>query len=925
MAITNDTIKDMPQLNKTHRILALLLTFLLCSVSMLAAETLRVGWYPRPGIQNAKSNGRYSGYTYDYLRNVSQFTGWDYEFIEGSFSECVEKMKSHEIDLIAGVAYTPQRAEEYDFSMQSYSFDESLLITIRGEENVDLMEYSDMRIGVIRDSFQHKTAKEVLKRFGFDAVIVPYPDLFSLTSDLQKGNIGGGYISRNNRISIPYTTLLEYDAIPLYIITWKGAPFLTELNKAMKAISDISPDLETTLYDKNMGASPDYHLSLNAEEKAYISNHRKQKVAFESKWYPLEYYNEQGRPDGLMKKVLDHIELQTGFEFIYETRPSYKELNRIIQNGQVDIVASLGYDFDWGDAQNSFLTQPVIPLQYYRLYNDKADTGIVALPESYYLTTMIRRQERYMTIQLYDTEEACVKAVRQGKADATYINNYALSYFYGAAENRSLSFESLNIEQEISLGISKNADPLLYTIMTKAIKTIPLDLRNEWISKATTLDPPLTLQDFILGHTILFILSFVLLFLFISILVVLLFKAHLSRKQNMFLADANLVLNESNKAKSDFLSRMSHDIRTPLNGILGVTELMEESLKGKDLEDLEKIRTSADFLLGLVNDILDLAKVESGTIELHPEPYTENEFKTYLSAIFQSQCELKHINFILSSESQGRTIMLDRLRFNQIFFNLISNAIKFTPEGGEIRLFMKGELVDDGYLKLQCTLSDNGKGMSKEFQKSMFQSYSQERGNAQQGTGLGLAIAKTLVSLMHGTITVQSEKNKGTTFSLTFYAPLAKEKEKSTKAKIVEIEDQAFLKDTHVLVVDDHPLNREIAIRMLGKVGVNCITAENGRMAVESFKAAVPFFFDAILMDVRMPVLDGISATREIRAQERDDAKTIPIIAMTANAYESDQQSTKDAGMDYHLTKPLLSQTLYSTLATCIKKEKKKN
>jgi len=377
-------------------------------------------------------------------------------------------------------------------------------------------------------------------------------------------------------------------------------------------------------------------------------------------------------------------------------------------------------------------------------------------------------------------------------------------------------------------------------------------------------------------------------------------------------------------AKSEFLSRMSHDIRTPLNGIIGMTYLASKLPNSPQMADyLKKIDMSSKFLLGLVNDILDMSKAESGKVEMHPEPYTAEDFMGYLDAIIRPLCEEKNLKLVIEADPIPNTaILVDHLRLNQIFFNLFSNAIKYTPEGGTITYRMKEEILENGKLALTGSISDTGIGMSESFQKVLFEPFVQENRNdvsEARGTGLGLSIVKKMMDLIGGTITVESEIGKGTTFHLytEYDYVMADQLAKEKKAEEITIGDE-ILKNKHILLCEDHPLNQEIAVAILEDKGMFVDVADNGQAGVDKFKNSSIGFYDVILMDIRMPVLDGYTTTKRIRGMKRADAKSIKIIAMTADAFLDDVHKCIDVGMNGHVSKPIDPNQLYEEIAAMI-------
>jgi signal transduction histidine kinase/ActR/RegA family two-component response regulator len=385
--------------------------------------------------------------------------------------------------------------------------------------------------------------------------------------------------------------------------------------------------------------------------------------------------------------------------------------------------------------------------------------------------------------------------------------------------------------------------------------------------------------------------------------------------------------NAANRAKSEFLSRMSHDIRTPLNGIIGMTYLTQKlELPEAARNNLGIIATSSNFLLSLVNDVLDMSKAETQEIVLRPEPYPFEDFRAYIDAVIRPLCEEKRQKFELNvSPIPGYAPLVDITRLNRIYFNLLSNAVKYTPECGTISLNIGEELLESNRIRFTLTVSDNGVGMSREFQEHLFEPFMQEDrddNSERRGTGLGLAIVKKTVDAMGGTIRVRSEKGRGSSFTVTIVSPCVErtelEKERAQAVRSAE-PDRDNLAGRHVLLCEDHPLNQEIARAILEERGVTVDIAEDGQAGAERFGTSAVGYYDAILMDIRMPVMDGYQAARAVRKLDRPDSKTVPIIAMTADAFAEDVRKCLDAGMNGHVAKPIVPDRLFEELRRVIR------
>ena len=392
------------------------------------------------------------------------------------------------------------------------------------------------------------------------------------------------------------------------------------------------------------------------------------------------------------------------------------------------------------------------------------------------------------------------------------------------------------------------------------------------------------------------------------------------QQQNRKLQDALKVAEKANQAKTDFLSRVSHDMRTPLNGILGITYLISRKVKDESIQqELQQLEQSGKYLLNLVDDTLDVSSIESGKMELHPQVCDgRTAFETVISMVMPS-IEAKGIHLKMKAENLPFTkLYIDVGRAQQAVMNILSNAIKFTPDGGTIEFSMENLSQENGLITDRIVIRDNGIGMSEAFMKNLFQPFAQEHNGSKsiyQGTGLGLTIAKQCMELMNGKITIRSQEGKGTEVTMILPMPVATAQQISdwNHAKAAETEENK-LQGIRVLLCEDHPLNAAIATQILERKGIVVERAENGKDGLDMFSDSSVGYYQAILMDIRMPIMDGIEATKEIRMLKREDAEKIPIIAMTANVMTEDVNATLDAGMSAHLGKPIDPERLYKIL-----------
>ena len=381
------------------------------------------------------------------------------------------------------------------------------------------------------------------------------------------------------------------------------------------------------------------------------------------------------------------------------------------------------------------------------------------------------------------------------------------------------------------------------------------------------------------------------------------------------------IAEKASKAKTDFLSNMSHDIRTPMNAIIGITTLMKNELHEPEklAEHLGKLETSGQLLLGIINDILDMSRIESGKTTLNMEKMNLPQQISQLDSIIRQQAGQRRQTFTVKTDPQHENVLGDPNRLKQVLMNILSNAVKYTPNGGHIRLEIDELTHTEHYTKYRFVVQDNGIGMSEEFQKTLFEPFTREEKsgtNKVQGTGLGMAITKSIVDLMGGTIHVESTPGKGTRFEVVLEFPIDTEADMVQKTQALPEEEEAVspLFGMKFLCAEDNAINAEILEMLLEANGASCTICSNGQEIVDVFASVKPGDYDMILMDVQMPVMDGLEATRSIRSGENPLGRTIPILAMTANAFLEDMQKSKEAGMDEHLSKPVDISALEQTV-----------
>ena len=524
----------------------------------------------------------------------------------------------------------------------------------------------------------------------------------------------------------------------------------------------------------------------------------------------------------------------------------------------------------------------------------------------------------------YRTYEDCLEAVNSGRADITSMPvAYAESLFTDRSFNNITPATSEHHEASLSFAIAQPVDADLYSVLSKAVNSLSQDELDTVFSRNTmpAFGKQRTIQAVVSENPLLVVALGLVLCLFVGAIVIV---VSVAKVRNRMMEMKLEKVEEMGRAKTDFLSRMSHEIRTPMNAIIGLSNVA--SLSGEATpsirSSLEKINTSAQFLLSLVNDILDMSKIENDKMHIETAPLCLRSLAERLQSMFCIQAEEKGI--LLEARCDADDVVVgDDVRLQQVLANLLSNALKFTDPGDTIRLSIGVLMRGEGRVSVRFSVKDTGAGIREEDLERIFVSFeqaSENRRNA-QGTGLGLAISSNLVRLMGGKLDVQSRFGEGSEFFFVLELPAADDAAMGGGVPAPSDVAERSLEGTHVLLAEDNDLNAEIAVALLDMQGIETQRAANGREAVDLFAASEPGSFDFVLMDVKMPLLDGLEAAAEIRALERDDARTVPIIALTANTFQEDREDAAAAGMNGFIPKPFDAQQLYDTLRSYLPPE----
>lgn len=871
----------------------------------------------------------------DYLQAIAEYANWNYTYVVRNWSVLLEDLKVGNIDLLLDVSKTPTREQAFDFSSEEIGTEMACLYapSNSGIHYEDFAAFNGLRIGYEEGSTTITDFTTYSQEHSFTFTSYPYNGGNAMSAALAAGEVDA--VLETNFMSAPTDSVLisKSKPNPIYIASNHAKPNLkVQLDQAMATLFSYVPSFNSDLFNEHFGSTTSETLSFSQEEDAYLANHPTVNFVYELDWAPFEY-DQNGEAQGISPDVIRAIGEDTGINFNFVLTSSTEAIYHEVDGKSVDTVMAVSYNYTWANDHGLWVSQPYISGGTMLVSKSStASPKSVAIVKEGYLASQISKKYPNLSPVEYETFDACMDAIGSGAADCTFLNYYQANYYRSMSAYSSYTYSPNNtINQSIGLGVSKGSDPVLLRVLSKSLAHISSQLPSI-LSENSVEHEPLTLATLIARYPTASIAIIITLILLVFLVIFLFVYSGIRQKQNAALAAEKNRAEQADKAKSEFLSRMSHDIRTPLNGIIGLTYLAQEKNTSPEVaDDLKKIDTSSKFLLSLINDILDMSKAEASKIELHLEPYPIEGFKAYLAAVFVPLCEQRKLTFRETYDLlPDRVPVLDKLRMNQIVFNLLSNAVKFTNPGGSITCAISEVAKENNRVAIQIVVSDNGIGMSEEFQKSIFAPFSQEERALTQtdhpGTGLGMAITKKLVDVMQGTISVKSAVNQGSTFTvnLTVDSVSREEYEVSHPQKSVERErDVASLQGKRILVCEDNSLNQQIILALLRDKGMEPTLAINGKIGLEDFERSTPFYFDAVLMDIRMPVMDGYTATKEIRSLFREDAKITPILAMTADAFSEDVSKAIASGMDGHLAKPINPSLLYQILASAIAKAQK--
>ena len=936
--------------------------WMMLSVHCLAAEKnndeaqtteqkiIRVGSF-EDTFNYADKNGVRRGYGYELMQALAGYTGWEFEYVKCDWSNCFDKLENGEIDVMGDISYTDERAQKMFFSDEPMGEEKYILYADLSNIDIGTSDFKFMdgkRVGVLMGTEPEIMLTEWEDKNGIQTEHVNVDNNDDVEKKLANHEIDC-FVSLEESIwseqGISSVTTIGKSGI-YFAINKERSDIKTELDYAMRQLEQDSPFFKADLYKKYF--TLDYNQSLTGGEKAWLEEHGDIRIGFMNNDPAIFSMDEEtGQLTGMLSEYFSYAKDCLGnqtLKFNIQEYDNYDEMLQALQDHEIDMIFYVGKNPDLAEKKGYTFTNTAWTYSLMAVTDDeKFDENkvyTVAVPkEKYALKQHIAFSYPQWKLVDCDSLEDAADMVIHEKADCFLMGaSQALIY----DNNRDFKSIPLTKTMEACFAVSGGEGTLL-SILNKTLKAMPSDMLTSALAIYDSTADKVTFLDFVKDNVLAFFVTagfFVL--SIIGIILVLLRKARKAEAVAKLAANDTQKLNdkleialkkaeEASLAKTRFLNNMSHDIRTPMNVILGYAQLMENELNGKEmpetLEHLEKLQQSGELLLSIINNVLDIAQIESGRMELDENYCQIEDVWKSLLAVFDVKARKKNITLHYAMNVEHEHVLTDTTKVKEIFVNILSNAMKYTPSGGSVMVDVAELPCDEpGYMIEKVRVSDSGIGMSQEYMTNIFEAFTRERNTTKSkiaGTGLGMSIVKKYVDLLGGTINVESELGKGSTFTVTLKHRIADESYYVKKHVESSETGSEILEGRNILLAEDNDLNAEIAEAILKHVGLKIDRVEDGVQCVNRIMEMPVGTYDMILMDIQMPKMDGYKATQAIRHLPDRDKACIPIIAMTANAFEEDKRDAIAAGMNGHIAKPIQIDKLLSMLMEIMRQQEK--
>ena len=905
-------------------------------------QTIRVGSF-EDTFNYVDKNGVRRGFGYELMQALAGYTGWKFEYVKCDWSNCFDMLENGEIDVMGDISYTEERAQKMLFSDAPMGEEKYILYADLSRMDIVASDFGSLdgkRVGVLMGTEPEIMLTEWENENGIRTEHVNVYNNDDVEKKLANHEIDA-FVSLEESIwseqGISSVATIGKSGI-YFVINKEHSDIKTELDYAMRQLEQDSPFFQADLYKKYF--TLEYSQILTGEEKSWLEEHGSIRIGFLNNDPAIFSMDEEtGMLTGMLTEYISYAKDCLGnqtLEFHMQAYDSYDEMIQALQNREIDMIFYAGRNPDFAEEKGWALTNTAWTYSLMAVTDEKYFNE----DEAYTVAVPKEKEALKQHIAFSYPEWKLVDCDSFDDAADMVVHEKADCFLMGASQviiyDNNRNFKSIPLTKTMEACFAvRGGEGTLLSILNKTLKAMPSDMLTSALAIYDSTADRVTFLDFVKDNLpVVFVSTGLFALGIISIILVFLKKARKAEAVAKLAANDTQKLNDqlelalkkaenASLAKTSFLHNMSHDIRTPMNAILGYAQLMEDELKGKGLpetlEHLEKLQQSGRILLSIINNVLDMARIESGRMEIDESYAWIEEVRQSLFAVFDDEAKKKNLAFQYTMNVEHEHILTDITKVKEIFANILSNAMKYTPVGGSVMVNVDELPCDEpGYMIVRTQVSDTGIGMSADYQTRIFEAFTREQNTTKSkiaGTGLGMSIVKKYVDLLGGTIDVESEPGKGSTFTVTLKHRIADESYYIKKHAENSESGIEILEGRNILLAEDNDLNAEIAEAILECAGLKTDRVEDGIQCVNRIEKMPAGTYDMILMDIQMPKMDGYKATQAIRNLPDKDKACIPIVAMTANAFEEDKREAIAAGMDGHIAKPIQVDKLMSILA----------
>ena len=897
-------------------------------------QTIRIGSF-EDTFDYVDQNGVRRGYGYELLQALAGYTGWKFEYVKCDWSNCFDKLENGEIDIMGDVSYTDERAEKMLFSEEPMGEEKYILYADLSNMDIEISDFEFLdgkRVGVLLGTEPEIMLTEWENRNGIQTEHVNVYNNDDVEKKLANHEIDA-FVSLEESFwseqGISSVTTIGKSGI-YFAINKERSDIKEELDHAMRQLDQDSPFFKADLYKKYF--TLDYKQSLTGKEKSWVEEHGGIRIGFlDNDPAIFSMSEETGELTGMLAEYFSYAKDCLGnqiLEFHVQAYDDYDEMLQTLQDREIDMIFYVGRNPNLAEKNgyaltNTAWTYSLMAVTDEEYFNEDEVYSVAVPKEKEALKQHIAFSYPQWKLVDYESFADAADMILNGEADCFLMGtSQALKY------DNKRNFKSVPLTKTMEACFAvKGGETTFLSILNKTLKAMPSDMLTSALAIYDSTADKVTLSDFVKDNlAVVFVTAGLSMISILGMILILLRKARKAEAAAKLAANDTQKLNDkleialkkaedASLAKTRFLNNMSHDIRTPMNVILGYAQLMEDELKGKELpeasEHLKKLQQAGNLLLSIINNVLDMARIE--------------DIRQTLFEIFEDEAKKKKIALRCTVNVEHEHILTDITKVKEIFVNILSNAIKYTPTGGSVMVNIEELPCDEpGYMSVRTRVSDTGIGMSQDYQTKIFEAFTHEQNTTKSkiaGTGLGMSIVRKYVDLLGGTIEVESEPGKGSTFTVTLKHRIADESYYVKKHMEESGTGREILEGRKILLAEDNDLNAEIAEAILGRAGIETERVEDGLQCVKRITEMPAGTYDMILMDIQMPQMDGYKATRVIRDLPDPEKAGIPIVAMTANAFEEDKREAAAAGMNAHIAKPIQVEQLLSTLAEIIRQQ----